>query len=80
MTEREVRQSIKNVSSREAGAKRVQEGVEGRRILTWRCVPKYAGHWERVGIHRDQGRRSRGREAEQVLMQRHALFEAPFPD
>ncbi len=80
MTEREVRQSIKGVSPGKAGAERVQEGVESRRILTrWR-VPKYARDWERVRIHRDQGRRSRGREAEQVLMQGHALFEAPFPD
>ncbi len=80
MTEREVCQSIKGVSPREAGAKRMQEGVEGRRVLTRWCVPKYARDWERVGIHRDQGRRSRGREAEQVLMQQHALFEAPFPN
>ncbi len=80
MTEREVRQSIKGVSPREAGAKRVQEGVEGRRVLTRRCVPKYAGDRERVGVRGDQGWRSLGREAEQVLMQRHALFEAPFPE
>ncbi len=80
MPEREVRQRIKGVSPGKAGAKRVQEGVEGRRILTRGRMPEYARDWERVRVHRDQGLRSRGREAEQVLMQRHALFEAPFPD
>jgi hypothetical protein len=44
------------------------------------CVPKYARDRKRVWIHRVHGRRGRGREAEQVLMERHALFEAPFPD
>jgi hypothetical protein len=79
MTEREVRQCIKGVSPREAGAKRMQEGVESRWILARWCMPKYARDWERVRINRE-GRRGRGREAEQVLMQGHALFEAPFPD
>ena len=80
MTEREVRQCVKGVSPRKAGTKRVQEGIESRWVLARWSVPKYARDRERVGIHRIQGRRSRGREAEQVLMQGHALFEAPFPD
>jgi hypothetical protein len=64
MTEREVRKCVKGVSPREAGANRMQEGVESRWVLARWCVPKYARDRERVGIHRVQGRRSRSREAE----------------
>jgi hypothetical protein len=56
MTEREVRQSIKGVSPRKAGAKRMQEGGESSRILTRCYMPEYAGDRERIGVHRDQGR------------------------
>jgi hypothetical protein len=43
-------------------------------------MPKYASNGKRVGIHRVQDRKSRGREAEQVLVQSQALLEAPFPN
>ena len=80
MTEREVCQSVKGMGPRKTSTEGVQEGVEGRWVLARWGVPEYASDRERVGIYRVQDRQSRGREAEQVLMQQHALFEAPFPD
>ena len=80
MTKREVCQSVKGVGPRKTSTKGVQEGVEGRWVLARWGVPEYSSDRERVGIYRVQYRQSRGREAEQVLVQSQALFEAPFPD
>ncbi len=80
MAKREVCQRIQGVGPRESGAERVKEGVEGRWVLTERGVPKDTRDRKRVGFRGNQGRRGWGREAEQVLVQQQALFEAPFPD
>ena len=57
-----------------------RRGLPGTDGADCQVVPKDARDRERVRVRGDQGRRSRGREAEQVLVQRQALFEAPFPD
>ena len=80
MAKREVRQCFEGVTPRKTGTKGVQEGVEGRWVVARWGMPKYASNRERVSIHRVQDRQSRGREAEQVLVQGQALLEAPFPD
>ncbi len=62
---------------------RREENVGRRRETLGTGAVVYAKVCQRLGASwgpRDQGRRSRGREAEQVLMQGNALLEAPFPD
>jgi hypothetical protein len=46
VTRRELCQGLKGVAPRQAGAKRVQEGVESRWLLVRWEVPEYAGGQE----------------------------------
>ncbi len=75
VTKRKVRQRVQGVGPREAGA---NAGTRTRWPGT-RGVPKDASDQEGVGVGGHQSRQRRSHEAEQVLVQRLALFGAPFP-